>query len=212
MLSRNAVTRSQRGFRTQYPSLKLGRMVECESLLEGDLVRLLEFSSGVSHYQEQPALIRYWDEERMRDYYPDFEAVLLDGTRIHLEAKHSRNLLNPIVAEKYRAIAAHYQNTPIRFCIVTELECRREPLRSNLRRLSYLRTKVTAAPLPSQAELSGLLGQAPILLTTAETILGVEVTQRLLALGLLWCDLTTEITQTTLVTVTEGGRHAALLF
>lgn len=212
MLSRNAVTRSQRGFRMKYPSLKLGRMVECESLLEGDLARLLEFSPGVLSYQEQPALIQYWDGERMRDYFPDFEAVLLDGSRVHIEGKRSAKLAKPKVAAKYRAIAEHYRQTPIQFRIVTELECRCDPLSSNLRRLSYLRAKVTSEPLPSKAELSRLLGQAPISLARSEAILGVDVTQRLLALGFLHCDLTAEITPNTQITVTEGDRHATLLF
>lgn len=213
MSSRNAVTRSGRGFRMRIPSIKLGRMVECESILEAWVALLLEYSWAVMLYQEQPTLIQYWDGERMRDYFPDFEAVLLDGTRVHLEAKHSNALAKPKVAKKYRAIATHYQRTPIQFRIVTELECQREPLRSNLRRLSYLRTKATAEPLPSQAELSRLLGHAPIPLAMSEAILGFEVTQRLLAKGLLYADLTTEITKDTLVTVVvEGGCHAALLF
>lgn len=212
MLSRNALTRSGRGFRMRIPSWKLDRMVECESILEGSLALLLEHSPGVVSYQEQPALIPYWDGEQMREYYPDFEAVLLDGTRIHLEAKHSHTLAKPKVATKYRAIATHYQKMPIQFRIVTELECQQEPLRSNLRRLSYLRAKVTAEPLPSQAELSRLLGHAPIPLAWSEAILGIEATQRLLAVGLLHCDLTAEITPATLVSTAEGDCHATLLF
>jgi hypothetical protein len=212
MLSRNALTRSGRGFRMRIPSLKLDRMVECESILEGNAALLLELSPGVVTYREQPALIQYWDGIQMRDYFPDFEAVLLDGTRIHLEVKHSRKLAKPEVARKYRAIAIHYQRTPIRFHIVTEQECQREPLRSNLQRLNYLRTKITAEPLPSEAELSRLLGQVSVPLAKLEATLGVEVTQRLLALGLLHCDLTAEITPATLVSIMEGGSHATVLF
>lgn len=212
MLSRNALTRSGRGFRMRIPSTKLNRMVECESILEGDVSRLLEYSPGVVSYQEQPALIQYWDGEKMRDYFPDFEVVLWDGTRVHLEVKHSRALAKPKVARKYRAIAAHYQRTNIQFRVVTELECQQEPLHSNLRRLGYLQAKVTADPLPSQVELSHLLGHAPIPLASAETILGIGVTQRLLAVGLLHCDFTGEITPATLVFSTQGGCHATLLF
>lgn len=212
MLSRNAITRSGRGFRKRIPSKKLGRMVECESILEGDVCLLLEYSPGVVSYQEQPALIQYWDGEKLRHYFPDFEVLLLDGSRVHLEVKHSHKLTKPKIEDKYRAIAAHYQRTQIQFRIVTELECRREPLHSNLRRLSYLRTKGTAEPLPSQAELSRLLGHTPISLARSEVILGIEETQRLLAVGLLHCDLTQKITPTTLVKVAEGARHATVLF
>jgi len=212
MLSRNAVTRSGRGFRMRIPSAKLARMVECESILERNVALLLEHSPGVVTYQEQPALIRYWDGEQMRDYFPDFEAALLDGTRVHLEAKHSHALIKPKIARKFRAIATHYQRTSIQFRIVTELECQREPLHSNLRRLNYLRNKKVADPLPSRETLFRLLGDSTVPLAGLEARLGADTTQRLLALGLLQCDLTTEITPDTLIAVTEGGRHAAVLF
>lgn len=212
MLSRNALTRSGRGFRMRVPSLKLDRMVECESILEGDVALLLEYSPGVLFYQEQPALIQYWGGEEMRNYFPDFEAVLLDGSRIHIEAKHSRKLAKPKVAKKYRDIAAHYQGTPIGFRIITELDCQLEPLRSNLRRLSYLRIKVTAEPLPTREVLSGLLGSTFTTLASLEASLGATVTWRLLAVGLLHCDLSAEITPATQVSITEGGRHATVLF
>lgn len=212
MLSRKALTRSGRGFRMRIPSMKLGRMVECESILEGDVVLLLEYSPGVLSYQEQPALIHYWDGEQMRAYFPDFEVLLSDGSLVHLEIKPSKKLSKPKIAEKYRAIATHYKQTPTKFRIVTELECQREPLRSNLRRLNYLRAKLTAEVLPMQTELFRLLGKLPIALATSEIILGVDVSQRLLSLGRLHCDLSAEITPDTLVSVTEGDRHATLLF
>lgn len=172
MLSRKALTRSGRGFRMRIPSMKLDRMVECESILEGDVALLLEYSPGIVSYQEQPTLIQYWDGEQMRNYFPDFEAVLLDGSRIHIEAKHSPRLTKPRLADKYRAIAIHYQRTPIRYRIITELECQREPLRSNLRRLSYLRTKVTVTPLPSQEALYRLLGESSASLSCLQADLG----------------------------------------
>jgi len=213
MLSRNAITRSGRGFRTRIPSTKLGRMVECESILEGDVALLLEHSPGVVSYQEQPVKIQYWDGERMREYFPDFEAILLDGSQVHLEVKHSRELKKQKVAEKYRAIASHYLKTPIQFSIVTELECRREPLRANLQRLSYLRTKVPPGPLPSPEELSRLFGhESAIFMGRAEAILGAEVTLRLLAVGLLQCNVMAEITPDTLIFLPRGGCHATLLF
>lgn len=212
MFSRNALTRSGRGFRMRIPSSKLARMVECESILEGDVALLLEYSPGVVSYQEQPARIQYWDGEQMRNYFPDFEAVLLDGSFVHIEAKHSRKLAKPRLADKYRAIATHYQRTPVQYRIITELECQQEPLHSNLRRLSYLRLKVTAEPLPSREVLSRLLGSTSTTLASLEESLGAAVTWRLLAIGLLHCDLTAEITPATLVFTVEGGRHATLLF
>lgn len=211
MLPRKAVTRSGRGFRKRIPSTKLNRMVECESILEGDAALLLEYSPGVLSYQEQPTRIQYWDGERMRTYVPDFEVRLLDGARIHLEVKHSRDLAKPKIAEKYRAIAMHYQQTPVLFRIVTELECRREPLRTNLRRFSYLRTKALTETLPSSAELTRFLGERPMPLKDVERALGGGIAHRLLAHGFLSCDLAAEIAPNTLITLVKGGCHATLL-
>lgn len=210
MLPRKAVTRSGRGFRMRIPSTKLSRMVECESILEGDVALLLEYSPGVLSYQEQPTRIQYWDGERMRTYVPDFEVRLLDGARIHLEVKHSRDLAKPKIAEKYRAIATHYHQTPVHFRIVTDLECRRDPLRANLRRFSYLRNKALTTTLPSSAELVRLLGERAMPLEYVEQVLGREIAHRLLALGFLFCDLTAEITSNTPITLGTGDCYATL--
>lgn len=210
MLSRKPLTRSQRGFRMKYPSLKLGRMVACESLLEGDLVRLLEFSPGVLSYQEQPARILYWDGERMREYFPDFAVCLTDGTRAHLEVKSSERLANPKIAAKYRAITEHYRRSGEQFHIVTERELRREPLQANVRKLSYLRGRARR-DLPTIDALCRLLGHDPRTLSSVEACMGQATAWQLLAVGRLVCDLTQTITPNTLVTVFQGGCHATVL-
>lgn len=67
MLSRRVITRSGRHFRGRYPSRKLGRMVAFESLIERDVILLLEFSRGVLSYQEQPTRIAYSNGQAMRE-------------------------------------------------------------------------------------------------------------------------------------------------
>jgi hypothetical protein len=209
MLARKPLTRSQRGFRMKYPSLKLGRMVACESLLEGDLVLLLEFSPGVLFYQEQPARIEYWDGGQMREYFPDFEICLIDGTQAHLEVKPLARLVKPKIASKFRAIAKHYQQLGKQFRIVTERELHREPLRTNLRKLSYLRGRARRE-LPTTDVLFRILGDDPRPLAFVEANIGQSPTWQLLALGRLACDLTRAITPNTLVTLTQGGWHATV--
>jgi hypothetical protein len=194
------------------PSLKLGRMVECESTLEGDVLHLLEFSPGVKSYREQPARIEYWDGSNMRTYYPDFEAVLVDGHHIHIEVKHSRQLLDFITAEKYRRIAEHYAENDAQFCLITEEVCRSEPLRSNLRRLIYLRTKAPTVPALNTIELRQKLGLSATTLGHAEQLLGKATAHRALAFGLLEIDLCAEISADCVVTVSSGGSNATLLF
>lgn len=211
MLSRKPITRSQRGFRLKYPSLKLGRMVNCESLLEGDFAPLLEFSPGVVSYREQPVRIEYWDGERMREYFPDFEVQLIDGGLIHVEVKLSTKMARPEVAEKYRAIAKHYQGTDKLFRIVTEQVIRMEPLHSNLRKLSPLRRDL-GVELPGALELRNRLGRYPLRLAEIEDRLGKAMTWKLMALGLLICDLTSHLRPDVLLTISRGGKDASLLF
>lgn len=212
MLSRKPITRSGRGFRMRIPSLKLGRMVECESTLEGDVVHLLEFSPGVKSYREQPARVEYWDGSCMRIYYPDFEAILVDGHRLHIEVKHSRQLQDFKTAEKYRHIAEHYTEASTGFCVITEEVCRAEPLRSNLRRLIYLRTKVPTVPALNKTELQKKLGFDPTTLGQVEHLLGKATAHRALAFGLLEIDLSAEISADCLVSISSGGSNATLLF
>ena len=194
------------------PSLKLGRMVECESTLEGDVVHLLEFSPGVKSYREQPARVEYWDGSCMRTYYPDFEAILVDGHRLHIEVKHSRQLQDFKTAKKYRHIAEHYTEASTGFCVITEEVCRAEPLRSNLRKLIYLRTKVATGPALNTTKLRQTLGMSPATLGHAEQLLGKAAAHRALAFGFLETDLSAEISADCLVSISSGGSNATLLF
>lgn len=211
MASRKAVTRSGRGLRKEFPSWKLGRMVDCESVLECDAALLLESSWGVVSYQEQPVRVRYWDGQQMRDYYPDFEVLLVDGSRFHLEVKDSRRLARLDVADKYRAIAEHYRtHLNLRFRIATETDIRREPVIGNARRLARYRWR-PGVELPLAEKLARLLAKESLPLARIETELGTDIAWHLLAVGRLQCDLTSLINADTLVSLSEGGHHAAVL-
>jgi len=56
MLSRIVVTRSGRGFRGYFPSKKLNRLVQFESLLERDAIKLFESSKEIIQFREQPTI------------------------------------------------------------------------------------------------------------------------------------------------------------
>ena len=124
MLSRKVVTRSGRGFRGYFPSKKLNRSVQFESLLERDAIRLFETSNEVVIYREQPAIIYYYLGNEHRRYYPDFELVLVDGYVVHVEVKPSIHLTTIKLSEKYRAIAQSYFARTESFVVLTEKELR----------------------------------------------------------------------------------------
>lgn len=136
MKSRKVVTRSGRGFRGYFPSRKLNRMVEWESLLERDAILHFEFSHGVVDYQEQPEIIYYEQDGETRKYHPDFALRLRNDELIHIEVKPKVKLETPGLQERFRAIAKRYQVHPAHFRILTEDDLRKEPRLSTLKKLA----------------------------------------------------------------------------
>lgn len=139
MSSRKVVTRSGRGFRGYFPSKKLNRMVEYESLLERDAIYLFEFSPGIVSYQEQPELILYEHECRARKYYPDFEVIFKTGKPLHVEVKPEQKLKCSKLADKFKAIHQRYQSHEANFLIFTDVLIRQNPLLSNLKTIAQVR-------------------------------------------------------------------------
>src|SRR3546814_13519379 len=117
-------------------------MVVFESILERDVIMLLEFSGAVSSFEEQPIRITYSDGDRMRDYYPDFRADLITGECLHLEAKPTAKLMLPKVATQLAAVTSHYaQHRSETFRIITEAVATAEPLHTTLASLRALRAQ-----------------------------------------------------------------------
>ncbi|PPD55084.1 MAG: hypothetical protein CTY12_01890 [Methylotenera sp.] len=124
MLSRKVVTRSGRGFRGYFPSKKLNRSVQFESLLERDAIKLFESSKEVVTYKEQPTIIYYYLDDIQKRYHPDFELVLQDGDIVHVEVKPSIHLTTIKLSVKYQAIAQSYFSRAETFVVLTENELR----------------------------------------------------------------------------------------
>lgn len=136
MKARKVVTRGGRKFRVLFPSKKLRRYVECESLLERDAMLTVEFSPGVVSYQEQPILIEYEEDGKMRRYYPDLEVILKSGEIIHVEIKPALKLISVEMMSKFNAIKSHYDRIGRRFIILLDSQIRIEPRLSNLKRIA----------------------------------------------------------------------------
>lgn len=205
MLSRRVITRSGRHFRGRYPSRKLGRMVAFESLIERDVILLLEFSRGVQSYQEQPERIVYSDGQAMREYYPDFEARLASGPRVHIEVKPSAKLDSPKIAKKLQRIATHYaQHRDEHFRVITELDARKEPLYTNLKTLSPLRAKPAASFHALPTRLHGKPWH------DLEASIGRDVLLKQVALGNLVCNLASPLQGDLMVFTAQEAAHDSL--
>ncbi len=111
-------------------------MVEYESLLERDAIYLFEHSPGVVSFQEQPEVIMYEYENKIKKYYPDFSVTLNSGIVIHIEIKPQSILNQPLISGKFEAIIQRYKNHSAQFLILTELTIRKEPLFSNLKEIN----------------------------------------------------------------------------
>lgn len=136
MRVRKVVTRSGKRYRGNFPSRKLGRMVQWESFLERDAFLLLEYHPRVTAYQEQPSFETYYGEDGLpRQYIPDLAANLDDGRVIVIEVKPEAELSKKKTHQKYAAIAQRFQEQGRIFRILTENDIRREPLHTNLRRI-----------------------------------------------------------------------------
>lgn len=142
MKSRKVVTRTGRGFRSYVPSYKLGRMVDAESILEGDAITLIEFSRGVVSFQEQPELVFYEFKGEIKRYFPDFEVVLRSGEIIHIEVKPRSKLESLDLRERLTAVAQHYERIGRKFRILTDDQIRKSPaLLANLRYLTKFQSR-----------------------------------------------------------------------
>lgn len=71
----------------KFPSLKLGRMVGYQSLIERDFIYLLDFDVAVTSYAEQPLTLHYKDGGKQRRYTPDF-SLTRNGQTYLVECKH----------------------------------------------------------------------------------------------------------------------------
>ena len=213
MQVRKVVTRSGRGFRGYFPSKKLNRMVEYESLLERDAILLFEFSSGVVSYQEQPEMIYYNDGDRTRQYFPDFELVLITGEIIHVEIKPFDVLNTLELLAKFGAIAVHYRSHRADFKILTEQNIRKEPLHSNLKFLASLKQSDSNLDRAFNiCEQRLLLDPTCSVSELSEGFMKCEVF-RLIAQSRLICNLEQKLdSNTNFVRIRKGDHDATLLF
>lgn len=140
MTVRKVVTRSSNKFKGYFPSKKLNRMVEYESLLERDALYLFEYSPGIVSFQEQPAIIFYEHDCKTRKYYPDFELIFRAGKPLHVEIKPKIKLQSYKIAKKFEAIHRHYQSHDANFLILTDALIKQKPLLKNLKTIAKAKT------------------------------------------------------------------------
>jgi hypothetical protein len=119
----------------RFPSLKLGRMVDFESLIERDLIYLLDFDPAVTSFSEQPLTIEYEHEGQILHYTPDFHVVKADQNWL-VECKPQQKVGTPKNQGKFRAGHRWCVSRRWQFEVVTDEQLRRGYGLANVRFLT----------------------------------------------------------------------------
>lgn len=207
MAVRKVVTRSGRHVRGYFPSVKNGRMVAWESLLERDAIILFEFSSAVVSYHEQPSIETYYEDDLPRRYFPDFSLTFRSEEQVDVEVKPERKLRSPKNEKRFALISDAYELRDKGFLILTEKEIRQEPRLSNLKLLAH-HCREIPHPMQVKEMLTPIeeIGSLPIS-AISEFFGDAAMAYRLLAAGLLTCDLSKPIQKNTQVHVNKGDTN-----
>ncbi|MRB09092.1 hypothetical protein GH893_11315 [Bacillus thuringiensis] len=119
-------------FRGRTPSIKTGKMIHWESLLEHDFVRLLEFDPFVTYYESQPLLIQYSYLGKRRKYYPDFKVITNDEHVYLYEVKAESHISLEENMVKFEVGRRYCEERKWFYRVITEKEIRKGFLIENI--------------------------------------------------------------------------------
>lgn len=206
---RRVVTRRHKSMCCYVPSLKMGGMIPCESMLEGDAVGIFDHSSEVRKFAPQPWTETVYIDGENFQYTPDFGLTLIDLSVEVVEVKLSKSLRSAKLRRRLNQIAKHFEKTGKRFTVLTELEIRKTGLQRHLKLKTY-----HARALPKEfdflgkvqalSEIQGLTYGGAIAVMPEQEVL------RLISRGCLSHDFTQSMTsETPLRFVSTEVRNAA---
>lgn len=208
--SREVVRRTVNGImKGKTRSLKNGRMVHHEGMLEGDAIYLFETSSRIARYREQPDRIYYPDGAKLRRYTPDFELVLATGQNVLVEVKPNYFYQKEEVQHKLGRIAEHLARSGQQFVVLTEDTLRQEPRLDNLRWVYHQLPRVSPTVAAMRNSLERYRSQFPLSFKDATTRFAKNNLHpsSLLVTGMLTCPLDQPINHDTHLHIIEEDGH-----
>lgn len=134
---RRVVTRRHKCMCCYVPSLKMGGMIPCESMLEGDAVGIFDHSSEIRKFVPQPWTETVYIDGENFQYTPDFGLTLIDLSVEVVEVKLTKSLRSAKLRRRLNQIAKHFEKTGRRFTVLTELEIRKTGLQRHLKLQTY---------------------------------------------------------------------------
>jgi len=129
--SRKVVTRSRARPTGKFPSWKMGRMVQWESVNELNAYRLLDADPNVLQYFEQPCLVRYRLNGEIRKHYPDC-LVIRPGVKELWEIKPNAEATRPDVTERTTLLIRELPRLGFSYRLILGDDLAREPRLGNV--------------------------------------------------------------------------------
>ncbi len=129
----------------RFPSIKMGRMIAFESLLERDFIYLLDYDVRVERFEEQPLTIEYLHDGQTLHYTPDFQ-IIEAGRPVLVECKPERFIDTEDNRRKFVVAREWCASRDWEFRVVTDQQIRAGFRLQNLKRLTaYARLAVDAS-------------------------------------------------------------------
>jgi hypothetical protein len=129
----------------RFPSIKMGRMIAFESLLERDFIYLLDHDPAVDWFEEQPLRIEYLYDGKRLQYTPDFHVIKGDE-QVLVECKPARFVETEENRRKFAVGREWCEEQGWSFQLVTDQKIRRGFRLQNIKLLTqYARQPVDVA-------------------------------------------------------------------
>jgi hypothetical protein len=135
--SRKVVKRSNARNTGKYPSWKMQRMMQWESIHEGNAMRILDATPTVSSYNEQPCEIIFTLHGVQRRHYPDF-MIIERNFREFWEIKTEADANSLEVAERTAHLALVLPEYGYGYRVVSAEVLAKQPRLDNVKRLNKL--------------------------------------------------------------------------
>lgn len=205
--ARKVVTRSRARATGKFPSRKMNRMLQWESVNELNAFRLLEAAPGVKSYQEQPCEIQYTLNGESFVHYPDI-LVNLTHHREFWEIKPMAKAEQPETAARTKFLSSVLPDFGYQYRVVLGEQLGKKIRLYNIKRLLSDGASTVSTLLREQVR--QVFSQTPeismehLLMATGGELSKKHI-YRLILDGDLWCDLECEIGTSSLLRICEDG-------
>jgi hypothetical protein len=201
--SRKVVKRSNFRMTGKFPSRKIGRMVQWESRLELDAIRVLETHPTVLAYREQPATLTWSDWGVFHRHYPDLHVNLRNSAQLLIEIKSDRDALHESIQARTNYLVPELRKHGIFYLVVSGSQLKGVPQENAKHILKHATRKLD----PATQERIRVALRFPETLKHLDALLGASYRSAILELirtGRVLFDATQILCGTTVVTWNEG--------